>query len=135
MNTMSPITEHEFYDRYYACSTSHSIFHRTPFHRCIQFHAHERERLNRLPKRKSSIIDANDAADEFWGLLAKERPSFLIIFLYHLLFLGPCILFFFMWLFKWRHSGDLQNASVPFTVALGGLSAFWALFAASLKIH
>lgn len=133
LKSKRPIPKHEFYDRFYACSTTKSLSHWMPFfHRCTWFNPQEKERLNLLPKRLFSLIFESDAPDEFWGLFAREEPNFSYILFYHLLFLVPAIWFFFMWLFGWRHSGDLQDASVPLTIALGGLSLFWALFSASL---
>jgi hypothetical protein len=41
------------------------------------------------------------------------------------LILLPPLIFWFLWLFQWGHSGDLQNASVPFLSALGLISLFW----------
>ncbi|KAK4897701.1 hypothetical protein LTR27_004473 [Elasticomyces elasticus] len=40
----------------------------------------------------------------------------------------PSTVFFFLWLFRWSHVNDLQNASVPITVTL----ELWAVFAAVL---
>jgi hypothetical protein len=83
MRSKNPITEHEFYNRFYACSTSRSLFHWLPFHQCARSKAKEWDRLHRLPKRVFSIIDESDDPDEFWGLLAREKPAMLRILLYH----------------------------------------------------
>lgn len=85
----------------------------------------------RLPKRDRRIEEQDSAREVFWGLYIVERRSTLMLVLYSFIFLVPSFYFFFAWLFQWGHSGDLQNASVPFTVAFGSLGTFWVII--SLK--
>jgi len=71
------------------------------------------------------VEEKGPARDFFWGIIAKERISFFTVAFYHIIVLLPPFVFWFSWLFLWGHSGDLQNASVPFLSALGLLSLFW----------
>jgi hypothetical protein len=69
--------------------------------------------------------EEGDAREILWGIHGVERLSFLMVAMYHIFILFPPLIFGFLWLFYWGHSGDLQNASVPFLSALGLISLFW----------
>lgn len=73
--------------------------------------------VERLPKRKTPL-EENGMLEEFWGLYAVEAIAFRRVFVYCCVFLSPCIGFFFAWLFAWGQFGDLQNASVPFSISV-----------------
>lgn len=84
--------------------------------------------LERLPKRRECLKWRDGTWDKFWGLYAVEAPSFSRVLMYALLCLVPWIIFFFLWLFRWKHASDLQNASVPLTISITLLVGFVALF-------
>lgn len=54
----------------------------------------------------------------FYGLYARERRSFFRVMIYMSLCNVPGVVFFFLWLFKWGHDSDLQNASIPVMLSL-----------------
>lgn len=123
-----PVSSHEFYRRFYACY-GRCIGSKTPllrsFHRCRRPCRHSQEAVERIPKKKWRVEEKGFARDFFWGIFAVEKLSFFMVALYHIIILLPPLAFWFLWLFFWGHSGDLQNASVPFLSALGLLSLFW----------
>ncbi|KAK3621371.1 hypothetical protein LTR56_022835 [Elasticomyces elasticus] len=122
-----PISKHEFRKRYYHNCNQPSSWHR-PWHNCTKFCSRRSQALAVVPKRIRVLETGGDAREDFWGILAQERRYFAWVLGYFLLTLVPSIVFFFMWLFRWSHVNDLQNASVPITVTLG----LWAVFAAVL---
>ena len=63
----------------------------------------------------------------FYGLYAKERRSFARVAVYACLCNLPGVIFFFLWLFRWGHDADLQNASVPLTLWLSLTLGFAAV--------
>ncbi|KAK5744053.1 hypothetical protein LTR17_002391 [Elasticomyces elasticus] len=122
-----PISKHEFRKRYYNSCNQPSSWH-WPWHSCKKFCSRRSQALGAVPKRIRVLERGGDAREDFWGILAQERRYFAWVFGYFLLTLIPSSVFFFMWLFRWSHVNDLQNASVPITVTLG----LWAVFAAVL---
>ncbi|KAF2164064.1 hypothetical protein M409DRAFT_56787 [Zasmidium cellare ATCC 36951] len=125
-----PISAHEFRGRFYK-SSQH------PFGWYLDF----LQRLAAPGKAKMRIRDARDAIallpkrakclemddgkrELFWGLYARERRGFAWVLAYGLLCNIPAIIFFFLWLFRWGHGADLQNASVPLTMSIS-LSLFF----------
>lgn len=84
--------------------------------------------LEKIPKRDREVIEEGDAREEFWGLLVVEEIQFLRVFAYHVTFIAGPFVFWALWLTVMGHPGDLQGASVPFTVALGLMSLFWFPF-------
>jgi hypothetical protein len=60
------------------------------------------------------LEEEGNAWELFWGLHAVERISVLKTAAYHLIVLLPSFIFWFLWLFDWGRSGDLQNGSVLF---------------------
>jgi hypothetical protein len=125
---MPPISPHEFYRRFHSCcgscKTSKTAFPRFP-HYCKKTCRRSMEALERIPKRTLLVEILGDSRDIFWGIHAVERLSFFMTAIYHILILAPPLIFWFLWLFQWGHSGDLQNAAVPFLSALGLVSLFW----------
>jgi hypothetical protein len=74
------------------------------------------------------LEEEGNAWEFFWGLNAVESISALKTAVYHLIVLLPSIIFWFLWLFDWGHSGDLQNGSVLFLCSLGLMSTVWFWF-------
>lgn len=119
-----PITPHEFEIALSAC---HSNCRLSFLHNC-SYYSDSDYSIQRIPKKKSewcinTRVKYQDADIFAWGLetyYALSRPR---VALYNLLILlGPFA--FWAW---WQvdHSGDMQNASVPATFALGLLALFW----------
>jgi hypothetical protein len=118
-----PIAKEEFYHRFYTCYRPRPLLHW--FHKCRKI-CKSREALNLFPKWIFFLEEGGDTREEFWGIYARERPSFLILLIYNTLCLIPSLVFLFLWLFRWGHSGDLQNASLPLTLTGTPLSILWA---------
>lgn len=130
MEIIPPVSPHEFRRRYYAChkrcsTTSGNILCILGIRQCRRPCKRSQEALGRIPKRIWVLEEGGDARETFWGLHAREEISFFRVATYHFLILLPPFVFWFLWLFWWGHSGDLQNASVPFMGALGVISLFW----------
>lgn len=64
------------------------------------------------------------AREFFWGLRVQECRSAAMVGAYFGLANLPGIIFFFLWLFYWKHGSDLQNASVPPLFSLSITLAF-----------
>ncbi|KAK4207946.1 hypothetical protein QBC37DRAFT_297685 [Rhypophila decipiens] len=105
-----PITEDQFYHRFYSCYKPRA-FHR-PFHKCRK-RCSDRTTLDRLPLRQYSFQVEDDKEEHFWGMYAVTRISFARVMVYSVVCFAPAIfpamVFFFLWLFSWGHEGDLQN--------------------------
>ena len=118
---MPPITPHEFRRRYYSCRRNCPVS-RSPFlwyfHRCKKPCRLGVDAVDRIPKRTSRLELDGDARSYFWGLYAIECISFFKVAVYHSIIIIPSFIFMFLWLFCWDHSGDLQDASVPFLCGL-----------------
>lgn len=125
-----PFSEHLFDTMYNACGSSckwPSMLHDCSDDLPINFHlTHGTDLINQIPKRDSCF--ERDDTPEVWGLQAVLVPSVLRVVVYHVLWvLGPLV-FWCWWL--GQSPGDWQNASVPITVIVGGISAFWGSIAA-----
>lgn len=128
MEHMPPVSTHEFRRRFYSCHRRCSISRPILlnfFHKCRKPCRQSQEVLKRIPKKTWRVDVDNDTREIFWGINAVENISFVMVTIYHLVILFPPLIFWILWLFIWGHSGDLQNASVPFLSALGLLSLFW----------
>ena len=132
MQPMPPIDAHEYNRRFHACYTPRGSLHW--FHRCRR-PCSSRELLHRFSKRDSKLEEGGNAREEFWGIYARERLSFLRISVYNVVCLMPCVAFFFFWLFGLRHVGDLQNAAVPVGISLSGLTMFWGFIILGSPVH
>jgi len=124
-----PISTHLFETMYYTCDTVcrwPSILHDCSNDLPINSHlTHGTGLVDRIPKRASCF--EHDDTPEVWGLQAVLVPSVLRVVVYHILWvLGPLV-FWCWWL--GQSPGDWQNASVPITVIVGGMSAFWGSIA------
>jgi hypothetical protein len=126
---MPPIDAHEFFTNFYFCfrgGQKHK--HRLPFSRCYrQCRRHQAPvgAAECIPKRNRGIEqDDFDHRRGLWGLVAVERISFARVSVYHLLMLSGPFAFWFLWLYYWQNTTDLQNASVPLSVVCTLLSLF-----------
>jgi len=68
--------------------------------------------------------------EKFWGIYVKEKRHFFIAMFYSSLLTVPSVVFFVLWLSKWGHYADLQNALVPLTIwlviVIPVLTSLWA---------
>lgn len=125
-DAVPPIGQHEFKMRYYECLTggeSHVHWWRACRKQCRK----KKDALEKIPKRDREVIEDGDSREVFWGLLAVEEIQFVRVLVYHVLCLTGPLVFWILWI-SMGHPGDLQNASVPMTVALGFvalLSSSW----------
>jgi hypothetical protein len=125
---MPPVSRHEFKRKFYSCykgGKKHHHFLRGCRRQCRR----KADALERIPKRDREIIEDGDGREIFWGLLADEEIQALRVVIYNVILLAGPIAFWILWL-KMGHPGDLQNASVPVTIALSSfamLSSFWML--------
>jgi hypothetical protein len=126
-----PISRHEFHTRFYACYQPRPSLHW--FHKCIKGCRSSQKTIDLLPKRRTFLEEGGDDREVFWGIYAREKPSILVVIVYNVVCLIPFLTFFFLWLFRWGHSGDLQNASVPIFISISMISVFWSVFLASLQ--
>ncbi|PKY03849.1 hypothetical protein P168DRAFT_170710 [Aspergillus campestris IBT 28561] len=117
--TNPPVPAHPFDNLFYACPvpcTWHNLHSCRPALSGAEF-------MQRIPRR--TICFERDQESPVWGLEAKFAVSALCITIYHCIMLAGPFAFFAWWLR--HHPGDLQNASVPATIALGALSLFWSI--------
>ena len=86
--------------------------------------------LKLVPKRKEPWDIHGCGPGRAFGLTCFERLSFFkLLVWFSVTELGP-IIFWVLWLSVWDHNGDLQNASLPFTMVFG----LWMLYLAFLGI-
>jgi hypothetical protein len=129
LKPIPPIQRHEFSRRYYFCRRGgkpHQHYLKfIPCRKACSRYTGLSGALDRLPKRNRRLDVAAQDREFFWGLLAVEQVSAFRVFIYHLvILLGPFI-FWWLWLFALGQSGDLQNASVPFSGVCVLLSMVW----------
>lgn len=136
-----PISPHQFHELYYSCYDSESLIHRLRnilstvvpvVSTCDVLSNISDEFLHCLPKLDTQVNSTGQFAkgekfEVFWGLVARERRSTARVMVYTLVSLVPSLVFAFGWMFAWNHSGDLQNASVPFTITCSMLALLWAV--------
>lgn len=119
-DAIPPVIPHAFELALSTC-TPHCIL--KPFHDCLE----PREGgyiLDRIPKRKAPLLLETPGRELAWGISAQCNISFLHMLFYHFLIFVGTLAFWAWWLVV--HPNDLQNASVPVTVALGFVSLLWA---------
>ncbi|KAL4880350.1 hypothetical protein BJY04DRAFT_219346 [Aspergillus karnatakaensis] len=132
MDIIPPITEHEFYSRFYACyAPSSSPMHL--LHTCRRHRGHCSDALNLLPKKKTKLEEHGAQRERFWGIFAQEVVCFRWIVGYNIVCMLPMVIFLILWMLPLGYKGDLQNASVPATVMVGMLTLFWTVFLGTLK--
>ena len=80
-----------------------------------------------MPKKKHEICLDSGHSEIFWGLLAVERRSTAYLLAYCVLCNSPGIIFFFLWLFQWKHAADLQDGAIPIQLSLSLTLGFLGL--------
>lgn len=115
-----PITPHEFEIALSFCNDSCKL---SFLHDCIEPPIGCLA-TQRIPKRKGPLHLNVDVVEEAWGIQAQYAISFVHVVLYHVLILSATLSFWAWW--QSRYPGDLQNASVPLTIAPVLLSLFWS---------
>jgi hypothetical protein len=85
----------------------------------------DRKTIERIPQKltRFDVHNAQSPESEAWGLKARYRISAAYMTFYHFLILVPPFVFWGWW--QSGHPDDIQNASIPATVAIGLLSLFW----------
>ncbi|KAI1374084.1 hypothetical protein F4677DRAFT_447730 [Hypoxylon crocopeplum] len=131
MDSIPPVSEHEFRKRFYACPKPQPLRHW--YHRCKALGTHSYDILEFFPKKKTELEEGGDKRENFWGIYAREIISLRWVLFYNFLCVLPMLAFFTVWILPAGYSTDLQNASVPFTMMLGMLSLFWSVFLSSLQ--
>ncbi len=121
-----PITAHEFREALSTCSASCLFRHCAFAHRC-QPESRTQTMLKLIPK-KCSLWDfkAMKPDNEMaWGLEACHEISALLVVIYHIILLSIPYGFWAYW--QGVHPKDMQNASIPTTVAVSMITLFWTL--------
>jgi hypothetical protein len=77
-----------------------------------------RTALDAVPERTSALNKEDGKRELFYGLYAKEARSAFRVVMYISLCNLPSVVFFFLWLYQWRHGSDLQGAAVPVNLSL-----------------
>ena len=121
-----PIPSHEFGEALSACSGSCSLRYCTFAHTCWLISSRTTY-LNLIPKKCSMWAVKVPKLDneEAWGLEACHEISAIVVLVYHILFLSVPYGFWAYW--QGIHPKDMQNASVPTTVAVSMITLFWTL--------
>ncbi len=109
MAQLPHIDPHFFEEALYSCSSQCII---SRLHDCRE-PPDGRVLLDRMPKRKMALELEKGGEEHAWGLQAHHKISLVFLSCYFLLLVAGTIVFWVWWLSK--HSGDLQNAAVPFT--------------------
>ena len=130
MDSLQPVSPHQFHYSFYACRKKHPLFCR--LHNCKKISAHSCGLLEKLPKRVQFLELGGDQTEDFFGIFAREIPAARMIVIYNLLALAGPTAFFFVYQFAMGHAGDLQNASVPLGITTSLLVIFWSYFIESL---
>ncbi|KAH7303469.1 hypothetical protein B0I35DRAFT_179231 [Stachybotrys elegans] len=114
-----PLTKHAFQAMYSACKLPCDRI--SLFHDCIT-PASGNKMIARIPKRTKCF--EHDQTQDIWGFEAVFAVSLAYVIAYHLALVAGPFVFWGWWL--GQNPRDWQTASVPVTVALGGLSLFWS---------
>lgn len=130
-----PISGLEFRENFYGCYEDNCLWRKVPLGGlwsriglCDPIGILPSDRISRIPKRdRPVVVDSINDSEIFWGIVARERISFIRVCVYMSLLLAATIVFGAGWLEGWMgdHSGDLQNAIVPITIVLGVLAVTW----------
>ncbi|KAG7145413.1 hypothetical protein HYQ46_005844 [Verticillium longisporum] len=121
MHPVPPISDDQFYHRFYACYNPTSL-HRL-FHKCRK-RCGDRADVGSFPLRRHGLLVEDTTKEYFWGIYVVTSISFIRVAVYSSLCCLPGFVFFFLWMFSWGHSGDLQNAFVPICFSLALLAVF-----------
>ncbi len=131
MDAIPPVSEHEFYKRFYACHEPRPAMHF--YHKCKKLGAHSHDLLSCFPKKKSELEESGDEREVFWGIYAREIISLRWVLFYNSVCVAPLVVFFFLWIFPMGFVNDLQNAAIPVSMMVAMLSLFWSVFLGSLQ--
>ncbi|KAK7744007.1 hypothetical protein SLS62_010368 [Diatrype stigma] len=89
------------------------------------------EIMDCMPKRDRCVVEGDGGPREkmetYWGLVAREKRSFLRVGVYSAALMAPSVAVAFGWLFGWGHAGDLQNATVLAMFCMGLLTIVWGV--------
>jgi hypothetical protein len=80
--------------------------------------------VHRVPQRYFYIDQDGPARDFFWGLYIREQRSLVMTLLYTFLCLCPTVIFAVLFWLGYI-SGDIQNATTPFVLAMALLALFF----------
>lgn len=130
MINIPPVSEHEFYKRFYACHQPQSLLHW--YHKCRRLGLQSHDLLEFFPKKKTELEEEGDKREHFWGIYAREQIDFRWVLFYNFICVLPMLIFFMVRVFPLNHSTDLQDPSVPLSMMLAMLSLFWSVYLGSL---
>jgi hypothetical protein len=130
MDSVPPVSEHEFNKRFYACHRRQALLHL--HYKCRTLGLQSYDLLKLFPKKRTELEEGGDKREYFWGILAREAVGLRWVFFYNFLCISPMLAFLLVWIFPLGHNGDLQNASVPISIMTAMLSLFWSIFLSSL---
>jgi hypothetical protein len=133
MACVPPISEHEFYMRFYACRQPGSLDPLLPYKRpaCAQ----TSDALSLLPKKKSALVEGGDSREIFWGICARELISVTWVMLYNFVCILPMLIFLIMWLLSFGPAASLQDALSPLVLMGTLLALFWGCLLYSLSFR
>lgn len=105
MVNIPPVSQHEFYIRFYGCRKRGSLYRSSA---CKRLQSCDTlSLLSLLPKKRSAREEGGDARELFWGIYARERVSLASILLYNVACIFPMFMFVVLWLLPLEHRGDL----------------------------
>ncbi|KAI0890580.1 uncharacterized protein GGS22DRAFT_151294 [Annulohypoxylon maeteangense] len=131
MDFIPPISEHEFTRRFYACNKGRLPFHW--HHTCGASKGDSNAILSFFPKKKTEFIETGSDREYFWGIYAREMISLRWVLAYNVGCALPMLVVFAVRILPAGYATNLQDPSVPFTMMIGMLSLFWAIFLSSLQ--
>lgn len=106
MDREPPISRHEFHDRFYRKVPGEDCQFGVPRNICS-----DRDAVDRIPQINKPVSISDRKRQQFYGIVAREKKSGLMMMLYILLCSIPGTIFFFLWVFQWGHD-SLQDASI-----------------------
>ena len=113
-----PISHDEFHLQYYHQDRPPLLSWERWHRRQIGLSLVEKEALDAAPKKIVKLDMQNGKREQFYGLYAKEARSASRVAIHMSLCCLPGVIFFFLWLYQWGHSADLQGAAVPVQLSL-----------------
>ena len=134
MDNIPPISSHEFEMRFYACKQPcRNLIHRWGLLQCKRFCTYTSQALDVLPKRLDAMEEDSPDRVHFWGIFAREQPSFFRFFIYCFICMSWTFGFIVWWLLPWNHPSDLQNATTPLMVLVTFISLVLTAFMVNVK--
>jgi hypothetical protein len=131
MDSIPPVSEHEFKKRFYACHQRQPLLHW--HYQCKKLGLQSHDLLRLLPKKRTELEEGGDKREDFWGIYAREIISLRWVLFYNFICVSPMLAFFMVWVLPLGHSTDLQNPSLPISIMTAMLSLFWSVFLSSLQ--